>query len=100
MAAGRKAVTPYLIVIATPAKEQSPSRLGIIASKKVGNAVMRNKAKRRIRESFRQLTKTIDGWDFVVIARAQAAVVPYSVVDYHLKKALHKCRQRSKSSPR
>lgn len=98
MAEGRKAVSPYLIVIARPSPAGGPSRLGIIASKKVGNAVMRNRAKRRIRESFRSFAELAAGWDFVVIARQQATVVPFSVVDYHLKKALRKAASvRSKN---
>jgi ribonuclease P protein component len=47
-----------------------PSRLGIIASKKVGNAVKRNRAKRRLREVARALWPRIpaDGRQVVLIA--------------------------------
>ncbi len=44
-------------------------RLGIIASKKVGNAVARNRAKRIIREVFRRNKKRFqDGMDMVVVS--------------------------------
>lgn len=95
---GRKFVTPCLIVFARPQPSATSGRMGIIASKKVGNAVRRNLAKRRIRESYRQLDPELTaGWDIVVIARAQTAVVAASVVDYHLGKALTKARKPAKT---
>lgn len=44
------------------------SRFGIIASKKVGNAVIRNRARRLIREAIR-LIPVKPGWDIVIVAR-------------------------------
>ena len=55
--------------------EHPKNRLGIVASKKVGNAVLRNRAKRVIREAFRIAVKErIIGnftYDFVFVARAK-----------------------------
>jgi ribonuclease P protein component len=47
-----------------------PSRAGIIASKKVGDAVRRNKAKRRLRSIVRAVWPRVfpDGWQVVLIA--------------------------------
>ena len=43
-------------------------RVGITTSKKIGNAVQRNRARRLIRESVRHLTEDIkDGYDFVFV---------------------------------
>ena len=50
--AGRRAHGRYLTIIAAPAPG-ADSRLGIVASKKLGGAVVRNRAKRLIREMFR-----------------------------------------------
>ena len=48
-------------------------RLGITASKKVGKSVQRNRVKRLIRESFRQLRPRIKtGHDIVVVGRKPA----------------------------
>jgi ribonuclease P protein component len=52
------------------------ARLGITASRKVGNAVARNRVKRRIREWFRRCGQArLAGLDVVVIARAAAATL-------------------------
>jgi len=54
---GQKLVTPTLIFRVLP-NDQGHCRLGMAVPKKVGNAVMRNLIKRRIREAFRN-TKDI-----------------------------------------
>ena len=49
------------------------SRLGIVVTKKIGNAVARNRVKRLCRECFRTWPDLVpDGIDLVVIARAGA----------------------------
>ena len=79
---GRKLVHPELVVFTYERAEAAgPTgpRLGLIASKKVGPAVARNRVKRHLREAFRQLRPRLVGsglfahTDIVVIARATAA---------------------------
>ncbi len=46
------------------------SRLGITVSKKTGNAVVRNKIRRRIKEIYRELESNIkDGYDLIFVVR-------------------------------
>ena len=62
----------FIVVYANGYNERS--RLGITVSKRVGNAVMRNRLKRVIREFFRLNRDLIKGhWDFNVIAKKDAA---------------------------
>lgn len=55
-------------------REGGPTRLGLTVSRRVGNAVVRNRVKRRLREWFREARWELSGtWDIVVIARREAA---------------------------
>lgn len=49
-------------------RAEGPARLGVVAGRKLGNAVERNRAKRRIRELFRRSARPA-GLDLVVIPK-------------------------------
>jgi len=66
-------------------------RIGFTCSKKVGNAVARNRAKRRLRAIARELLPTYGcaGWDYVLIGRSgKTSDRPYADLIDDLKKAL------------
>jgi len=64
-------------------------RLGIIASKKVGSAVVRNRAKRKIREIFRHIKSQIEpAMDIVVIAGKDLTSLPGSVLTKKITESL------------
>ncbi|MDR0222488.1 MAG: ribonuclease P protein component [Oscillospiraceae bacterium] len=67
------------------ANNRRVNRLGIVASKKVGGAVKRNRAKRVIREAFRLAepelrAKTEKRFDFVFVARGKTPYVKSTAV--------------------
>lgn len=68
-------------------------RVGFTCSKKVGNSVARNRAKRRLREIARAVVP-VDGqpgWDYVLIGRADAtATHPFEAMKADLARALRK----------
>ena len=81
-------------------------RTGVTASKKVGNAVARNRAKRRMRALFRKLEcyHASSGTDYVLVARhslVQAAwtelSADFSIAAKRIHKKLIKTRLRSKA---
>lgn len=73
--------------------EDSPPRVGFTCSKKVGNAVARNRAKRRLRALARLILepKARPGWDYVLVGRAQTtAHTPFATLQADLDAALDK----------
>jgi ribonuclease P protein component len=73
---GRKHHTRFFLVIVAPRAGGGAGRLGITVSKKVGNAVIRNRIRRLVREAVRLRADWLpDGGDVVVIAKKNAAAV-------------------------
>lgn len=96
-ARARRQAMPGLVLQArrrTPDEgDQAPIRVGFTCSKKVGNAVARNRAKRRLRAVARAVLPEIGkpGWDYVLIGRAGAtAARPYMELEGDLRAALKK----------
>jgi ribonuclease P protein component len=73
--AGRRAHGRFLTIIAAPAPG-TDSRLGIVASKKLGGSVVRNRAKRLIREMFRTQTNLERASDLVIIPKVAVLQAP------------------------
>ncbi|MFN3292544.1 MAG: ribonuclease P protein component [Gemmobacter sp.] len=76
-AQGRRQGTAGFLVQARPRDDGSDAlRVGFTASKKIGNAVMRNRAKRRLRALAREILVPggMAGWDYVLVARPDATV--------------------------
>lgn len=68
---GRSSASPVLVVYCLP-NRLPHNRIGITATKKVGGAVQRNRAKRLVRAAYRLLTPELPkGWDFVFVCRAR-----------------------------
>jgi ribonuclease P protein component len=95
-AARRKFVAPGLILqaavgLATPPAEAS-WRVGFTASRKVGNAVARNRARRRLRAASAEVlpVHAQAGHDYVVIARAGTLTRQYQALVGDLEEGLRR----------
>lgn len=76
---GKKRVGKYFVLYWRK-NGLSHHRLGVVASKKVGNAVVRNRLKRIFRETFRQRKPSLqEGVDLVLVARRQMRDIPSGV---------------------
>ena len=67
--AGRRRGSRFFLVYGLDRGDLDPARLGITVTRKVGNAVRRNRIKRLVREWFRQRSESMTGLDVVVIAK-------------------------------
>lgn len=74
---GQSFAHPLLLLIVSE-NELDYVRFGVSAGRSVGNAVQRNRAKRRLREALRSYLPEISpGWDIVAIARPSLKDAPW-----------------------
>jgi ribonuclease P protein component len=75
-------------------------RVGVAASRRVGGAVKRVRARRLIREAVRPCLKVLSGgWDIVFIARATLADASFSDVERAVGQLLHRAGLLSEVEP-
>lgn len=85
-------VTPSLVMQIAPGGQigRDGYRIGFTASKKIGNAIKRNFAKRRMRALIlRQWQELIEASDYVLIARQALLINKFSDIEVELISAIH-----------
>lgn len=78
-----------MVVVRVLANAQEVSRLGLVVGKRVGGAVERNRAKRRIRH-IADVRALMPGWDLVIIARSGIRSAQYRDLERELRQLLGK----------
>ena len=92
-AKGRKAAVHGLVLQALPRENADlPARLGFTVTKKVGNAVVRNRTRRRLKEAARLLLRaqSLSGVDLVLIGRDTTRARRFADLIDDLRRALGK----------
>ena len=89
---GHSWVHPLLVLYALR-NDLGYSRFGFSASKQVGGAVVRNRARRLMREAIRLRQAMIaDGWDVVIVARRCMGEANFHQVDQAVEQLLRRAR--------
>jgi ribonuclease P protein component len=85
---GQRRHSRSFVVIQAPGRAGT-SRLGVTVSSRVGNAVVRNRVKRLVREIFRNRRLDLPAvLDVVVIAKPDAAQISHAQATFELERAL------------
>ena len=84
---------PAFVLLVRPRDDSDPAMgIGLTVSRKVGNAVVRNRMKRRLRALTRAILPEagVPGADHVLIGRGSGIEREHSLLDAELRKALAK----------
>jgi ribonuclease P protein component len=89
---GRKLPAPGLVLQVLKREDDQPARIGFTVTKKVGNAVIRNRTRRRLREAARLLfaAEPITGADLVLVGRDVTRARPFDLLTDDLRRAIAK----------
>jgi ribonuclease P protein component len=89
---GRRIHTPHFLIVVQP-NALPTTRLGITVTKKVGNAVQRNRIKRVVREVFRKNRALFpSSHDVVFIAKRCSQGIDFDALLYEVRRAARKLR--------
>jgi ribonuclease P protein component len=91
-AKGRKVPMRGMVVQALPRDDQGPTRLGFTVTKRIGNAVVRNRTRRRLKEAARLVLigQPVTGVDLVLIGREATRGRDFKALQDDLRRALAK----------
>ncbi len=100
---GKRFATPGFVLLVHPRRDDDPSiRLGITITKKVGNAVVRNRMRRRFRELAREMLaeRGLAGADHILIGRNDGIERDFAELRDDMQRGLKKlCTQNRGPEP-
>lgn len=91
---GEKRRGRFFLLEALDRQDAGPARIGITVTRKVGNAVMRNRIRRRLREAVRVLAAPdmAPGHDYVIVARDELLRARFADIGAELSRRVRRSR--------
>ncbi|MDQ0297628.1 ribonuclease P protein component [Salibacterium salarium] len=87
---GKSSANRQFVIYVLNKPEQSHFRAGLTVSKKMGNAVTRNRIKRLLREVIREMSDQLqEGKDYIVIARKPVTQMNYEEIKKSMKHVMN-----------
>ncbi|MBO0904084.1 ribonuclease P protein component [Jiella sp. MQZ13P-4] len=85
---GRRLNGPFFFVEALRRDDGGRPRFGLTVTRKVGNAVERNRIRRRLREAIRLSAEAdmVPGIDYVIVARRDVLTAPFDTLSQELRR--------------
>src|SRR3974377_1782213 len=94
-ASGLKVHASAFVLQARRRDDEGPARVGFTVSKKVGNAVERNRVRRRLQEMVRLLPLPLtSGHDSVLVGRGAGLAPPFARMEEEFEGALKRVQKR------
>lgn len=95
LARAKKLASPGFVMQLRRVNETAPLRIGYTATRKIGNAVARNRARRRLREAARLTLgpAELTGLELVLVCRQNTATLPFQTLCDGLAAALAELRR-------
>ena len=92
---GRKARGPLLLAYGSRSQPESPLRIGVIVARNVGNAVVRNRVRRRVKAVGWELARDLGGLDVVLRALPSAAAADFASIDGEVRRLVGVLQERA-----
>ncbi|MCB8839585.1 ribonuclease P protein component [Aurantimonas sp. VKM B-3413] len=92
---GRRLNGPFFFIEALERGDDGPPRVGLTVTRKVGNAVVRNRIRRRLREAIRLHAEAdmAPGLDYVIVARRDVFDMPFETLIAELSRRVSRARR-------
>ena len=89
---GRKISGPFFMVIGATRPDSEPARIGFTVPRRVGNSVVRNRIRRRMREAVRlELAQLAAGRDLVFHPRSAVLAAPFTELRREVERVFRVC---------
>ena len=92
---------PFFLIEALDRRDGAEPRFGLTVTRKVGNAVERNRIRRRLREAIRTCcgADMVPGFDYVIVARRDLLSLPFDTLTGELSRRVAKAGRAEKPAP-